>query len=75
MSKELWWAIAFIVVGFVTVRFILPALGWRREDRQPRPAPPPDDATVAPREDSESPWSKTQRFTEKTVQIPPEDKE
>lgn len=74
MDPEVWWAIGAVLAAFAFVRFGLPALGLRKRDC--RDCAPRIEETVEPvaHEEDEAPWSKTQRFTEKTVQLPRDEK-
>ena len=72
MTPELWWAIGGVAALYILVRWGLPALGLRRNccggNCDAKQAP----TEAAHADDSEDRWSKTQPFTETTVQIPPD---
>lgn len=74
MDPEVWWAIGAVIAAFAFVRFGLPALGMRKRDCPdcaPRAEEPVEPTAL---EEAEAPWSKTQRFSEKTVQLPRDEK-
>lgn len=77
MTTELWWAIGGVVALYVFVRWGLPALGWRRNccgDCCATKNESPATATTDEEEAGGDGWSKTRRFTETTVQLPPKDR-
>lgn len=74
MTTELWWAIGAVVALFVFVRWGLPALGWRRDCCGGNCATKDEKSGTAPSAPvDEDRWSKTERFTETTVQLPPKE--
>jgi hypothetical protein len=74
MDPEVWWAIVAVIAAFVFVRFGLPALGLRNRDSRDRAPIVEEPAKPMSHEEDDAPWSKTQRFTEKTVQLPRDEK-
>jgi len=72
MTPELWWAIGAVIALFIFTRWGLPALGWRRDCCGGNCATKEFPADQSRGEASEEHWSKTQPFTETTVQIPPD---
>jgi hypothetical protein len=75
MTTELWWAIGVVVALFVLVRWGLPALGWRRDCRDGIcPTKGEKSAAVETPAVDDDRWSKTERFTETTIQLPPDER-
>lgn len=72
MTPELWWAIGGVAALYIAVRWGLPALGLGRNCCGGPCAAKQSPSEAAHSDDSEDRWSKTQPFTETTVQIPPD---